>query len=91
MGRVLGGRNGPNIEIWNIFGSVLFEAFFGVKFGVIFENIDDEKHIDLLSFVVIFLAFVLTFETLKIVLPSRRNAYFYKIAFFARDEKGHQK
>ena len=70
---------------------MLFEAFFGVKFGVIFEKIDDEKHIDLLSFVVIFSAFVLTFETLKIVFPSRRNAYFYKIAFFARDEKGHQK
>ena len=70
---------------------MLFEAFFGVKFGVIFETIDDEKHIDALSFVVIFLALVLTFETLKIVVSSIRNAYFYKIAFFACDEKRHQK
>ena len=44
FGRVLGGQNGRKIKNFDVFGNMLFETLFSVKFNVIFEKIDDEKH-----------------------------------------------
>ena len=87
FGGVLGGQNGRNIEILGVFRDVLFETLILVKFCLIFDEIAGEKHISFWLFLVSFLVFVLTFETFKIVLPSRRELKFYKIAFFALVEK----
>ena len=65
---------------------MLLETLILVDFCMILDKIDDEKLIDLLFFVLFFM-FFLTLETLKIVLPSRRELDFYKIAFLALDEK----
>ena len=45
----------------------------------------------LLLMLMLFVVFFLTLETLKIVLPSRRELNFYKITFFTLDEKLHRK
>ena len=50
MGRVLGGQNGPKIEIFGVFFGMLFETLFLVNFCLIFEKIDDEKHMEFCLF-----------------------------------------
>ena len=69
----------------------MFTKLIFVEFCLIFDEIAGEKHISFWLFLVSFLVFVLTFETFKIVLPSRRELKFYKIAFFALDGKRHRK
>ena len=58
-----------------------------VEFGLIFNKIAGEKHTIFWFSLVSFLMFFLTFETCKIVLLSKRELNFYKIAFFAFDGK----
>ena len=91
FGKDLGGPSGPKIEILGAFLDMLFETLILIEFLCFFDKTDSEKHIDFLLFSVLFLVFFLTLETLKIVLPSRRELNFYKIAFFALDEKRHRK
>ena len=50
FGRVLGGQNGPKIEIFDVFFGMLFETLFLVNFCLIFEKIDDEKHMEFCLF-----------------------------------------
>ena len=87
LGRILGGHNRRKIEILGVWGDMMPKKLILVEFCLIFDEIAGEKHISFWLFLVSFLAFVLTFETFKIVLPSRREVKFYKIAFFALDEK----
>ena len=47
FGRVLGGQNGPQIEIFGIFLDMLAETLFLVEFCWIFYKIDSQKHRDL--------------------------------------------
>ena len=70
---------------------ILFESIILVKIGLIFNKIDGEKHMDFVLFFVLFFVFFRTLETLKIVLPSRRELNFCKIAVFALDEKRQRK
>ena len=91
FGKDLGGPSGPKIEILGAFLDMLFETLILIEFLCFFDQTDSEKHIDFLLFSVLFLVFFLTLETLKIVLPSRRELNFYKIVFFALDEKRHRK
>ena len=50
FGRVLGDQNGPKIEIFGVFFGMLFETLFLVNFCMIFEKIDDEKHMEFCLF-----------------------------------------
>ena len=87
----MGGQNGRKIEILGVLGDIMLETFILVDFCMIFDKIDDDKYIDFLSFSMICLMFSLTLETLKNVLPSRRELNFYKIAFLGLDENTQQK
>ena len=87
----MGGQSARKIEILGALGDIMLETFILVDFCMIFDKIDDEKYIDFLLCLLICLVFLLMLETLKIVLPSRRELNFYKIAFFALDEKRHCK
>ena len=91
FGRDLGGPSGPKIEILGAFLDMLFETLILIEFLCFFDETDSETYIDFLLFSVLFLVFFLTLETLKIVLPSRRELNFYKIVFFAVDEKRRRK
>ena len=46
FGRVLGGQNGPQIEIFGIFLDMLAETLFLVEFRWIIYQIDSQKHRD---------------------------------------------
>ena len=70
---------------------MVFETSILIEFGLIFDKIVGGKHIVLGLFFVSLLVFFLTFETLKIVLPSRRELNFHKIVFFAFDGKRRRK
>ena len=83
----MGGPKGRKIEILDGFLNMLFEPIILVKIYLIFNKIDGEKHMDFVLFLVVLFVFFCTLETSKIVLPSRRELNFYKIAFFAFDEK----
>ena len=87
FGRVLGGQNGPKIEILGDFWGMFFETSILVEFCLIFGKNDSEKHVDFWLFFMLFFVFFRTLETLKIVLPSRRELNFYKIAFCTREEQ----
>ena len=91
FGRILGSQNRRKNEIWSVSGDMMFETLILVEFGLIFNKIAGEKHITFWLSLVSFLMFFLTFETLKIVLPSRRELNFHKIAFFAFDGKRRRK
>ena len=82
-----GGQNCRKIDIFGDFLDMFYETFIFLKNSLIFSKIADEKHIDFDLFFMLFFVFFRTLETLKIVLPSRRELNFYKIAFFAIDEK----
>ena len=81
FGRILGGQNRRKNEIWCVSGDMMFETLILVEFGFTFNEIAGEKHITFWLSLVSFLMFFLTFETLKIVLPSRRELNFHKIVF----------
>ena len=40
----LGGQSGRKIEILGVSGSILFDTLFSIDFRVIFEKIDEGKH-----------------------------------------------
>ena len=91
FGRVWGCQNSQKVEILVIFWGMLLETLFLVEFCWIFDKNAREKHMDFLLYLASFFVFFLMLETLKIVLPSRRELNFYKIAFFALDEKRFRK
>ena len=66
---------------------MLFETLILVEFCLSFDKIEGEKNAVFLVVFCVILGVFLTLETLKIVLPSRRELNFYKIAFFALEEK----
>ena len=70
---------------------MLFETLILVEFCLSFDKIEGEKNAVFLVVFCVILGVFLTLETLKIVLPSRRELNFYKIAFFAQDEKRQRK
>ena len=79
-----------NQDFW-LFGG---HAFRDLNFGRICwisDKNNGEKHMDVQLLFVLVLVFFVTLETLKIVLASRRELSFYKIAFFVLDEKRHRK
>ena len=82
----MGGQNGRKIEILAVFGDMLFETLILVEFCLSFDKIEGEKNAVFLVVFCVILGVFLTLETLKIVLPSRRELNFYKIAFFALEE-----
>ena len=86
-----GGQNCRKIDIFGDFLDMFYETFIFLKNSLIFSKIADEKHIDFKLFLMFFFVFFRTLETLKIVLPSRRELNFCKIAFFALDEKRQRK
>ena len=53
-----------------------YETFVFLKNSWIFSKLADEKHIDFDLFFMFFFVYVRTLETLKIVLPSRRELNF---------------
>ena len=65
---------------------MLFETLILVEFCLSFDKIEGEKNAVFLVVFCVILGVFLTLETLKIVLPSRRELNFYKIAFFALEE-----
>ena len=83
----MGGQNGRKIEILTVFGNMLFETLILVEFCLSFliKSKANKNAVFLVVFCVI-LGVFLTLETFKIVLPSRRELNFYKIAFFALEE-----
>ena len=44
FGRGLGGQSGRKIEILGVFGRIFLDTLFSIDFRVIFEKIDEEKH-----------------------------------------------
>ena len=86
-----GGQNCRKIDIFGDFLDMCYETFIFLKNSLIFSKIADETHIDFDLFLMLFFVFFRTLETLKIVLPSRRELNFCKIAFFALDEKRQRK
>ena len=50
LGEVLGGQNGGKIEILGVFFGMLFETLCLVNFGLIFEKIHDDKHMEICLF-----------------------------------------
>ena len=91
FGRILGSQNRRKNEIWCVSGDMMFETLILVEFGLIFNEIAGEKHITFWLSLVSFLMFFLTFESLKIMLPSRRGLDFYIIMLFESDGKSFQK
>ena len=84
---VLGGKIVEKSRFLVLFGGMLFEILILAEFCLIFDDIDDEKHVGFLLLFVSCFMFFLTLETLKIVLPSRRELNFHKITFFQLDEQ----
>ena len=76
LGKVLAGQSAGKIEILGALGDIMLETLILVDFYMILDTIDDEKYIDFLLCLLICLVFLLTLETLKIVLPSRRELDF---------------
>ena len=74
----MGGFCGQQDKILGVRGDVLFETLILIEFCLIFGEVDGEKDIVFWFFLVLFRVFFLTFETLKIVLPSRRELNFFK-------------
>ena len=94
FGRVLGGQNGPKIEIFAIFWICLWRIYFWSNF-VRFLIRSMAKNIGIFSefstrrFINCFLNLLISsmLETSKKVIFPRENAHFYKISFFALDVK----
>ena len=79
------------LRFWAFGEDMMFETLILVEFCLSFDKIEGEKNAVCLVVFCVILGVFLTLETFKIVLPSRRELNFYKIAFFALDEKRQRK
>ena len=95
----MGGPNGPKIEIFAVFWAMRVDTLFLVNFCMIFVKNDGEKRMefslffDNMLFHYVFAKFAVFCNARNLEISDFlwENAYFYKISFFAFDDKRYRK